>query len=88
MNILLNMKKVMIAVAATFAIATLSHSAMVLPNNLGHSRAVSPNYKSPPGGALDKTNSLSVDPRYRILGTNGPVWPPNLPFRPQNNTHP
>jgi hypothetical protein len=80
MNILL-FKKVITAVVGIVVIATLSHSAMVLPNNSKLYPAASPNYKSPPGAA--KTNSPSVDPRYRIHGTNGPVWPPGLPFKPQ-----
>jgi len=86
MNIL-RMKKVIIAVVGTVAIASLSHSAIFLPNNLSRAKTASPNYESTPAGALDKTNSPSVDSRYRLLGTNGPVWPPNLPFAPKNNTN-
>jgi hypothetical protein len=81
------MKKVIITVVGTVAIATLSHSAMVLPKSLSHFKAASPTYKSTPSGALNTTNSHSVDSHYRIIGTNGPVWDPGLPFAPKNSTN-
>jgi hypothetical protein len=81
MNTTFRMEKILMAVVGIAAIATLSLSAMVMSLNSSRSQAVSPNHKSPPVAA-NTTNSPSVNPHYRIHGTNGPVYPPNLPVRP------
>jgi hypothetical protein len=82
-----HLRTVMIAVVGIVAIASLSHSAIFLPDNLSRPDGASSNHEASHDGALAKTNSLAVDPRYRIPGNNGPVWPPNLPFEPNNNTN-
>jgi hypothetical protein len=83
MNKLL-IKKIVITIVGTVAIATLSQSAIMLPNNASHSKAALPNHESTTGGAFGKTNSLSVHSHFRLWGTHGPVFPPNLPVQPQD----
>lgn len=84
MNKLLR-KKIIITIAGTAAIATLSHSAIMLPNGVSHFKTGPVNHESVTGGALHKSNSLAPSSRYRILG-DGP-WPANLPYKTQNKTN-
>jgi predicted dehydrogenase len=81
------MKKITVAVIGTGAIAILSHAAIVLPNDLNHFAAATPNHKPSPDGTLNQTNRHAADPRYYIAGTNAPVWPPGLQGRPKNKTN-
>ena len=81
MNIIFRTEKILMIVAGIAVIATLSLPAMVMSKSSRGALALSPNHKSAEVAA-NTTNSPAVDPHYRLPGTNGPVWPPNLPVRP------
>ena len=69
------MKTIVFTVIATIAVACLSRSAMMQPNQ-----------QLPSNGSLNQTNRSPLNPHFRFQGSNGiPPWDPNLPFRPNGN---